>query len=208
MADFVLFLSNHAANAHWFILLGLLLAGCNLPISIDVLVIASALLSVHFVPDNTFLLYLTLLGGACLSAWISYFLGRTAGSRLKNWKLFRPLLSDKKIEGIQKFYQKYGIWAFVIGRFIPFGVRNCLFMTSGLSKMPFSRFILLDFIACFIWVSVFFPLFFYLGQNFETLWNQVKTLNLFIFLVFTVAVISFFWYKRVKTLRTEKSKSL
>jgi membrane-associated protein len=206
MEAFVSFLAEHASHAHWFILLGLLLAGCNIPVSIDVLVIISAVLSVHFVPENTYLLYTILIVGCSLSAWIAFFLGRTLGHRLKNWRLFRPLLSEKRITKMEGFYKKYGALAFIIGRFIPFGIRNCLFMTSGLSKMSFLRFALLDLLACSIWVTVFFTLCYHLGQSFETLWTQVKMLNLFIFLAFSIAVISVIWYKRAKKPGTKKSR--
>ena len=99
---------------------------------------------------------------------------------------------------MQKFYKKHGMFTFLIGRFIPFGVRNCLFMTSGLSKMPFLRFAFLDSIACFLWVTLSFTLFFHLGQNFDKLWGYVQSFNLFIFLTFTVAVIAVIWYKYAK----------
>ena len=57
MLSLIDFFSAHAPQAHWFILIGLLLAGCNFPISIDVLVIIAALFSAEFVPENTILLY-------------------------------------------------------------------------------------------------------------------------------------------------------
>ena len=208
MSLLVQFISDHASHAHWFIFLGLLLAGCNIPISIDLLVITAALLSAQFVPENLWILYSTLLIGCCLSAWISYFLGKTLGNKLKNWKIFQPILSEIKLASMQKFYQKYGIWAFIVGRFIPFGVRNALFMTSGMSKTPFLRFATLDFIACFIWISLSFTLFFHLGQNFDTLWAHVKTINSYIFIAFSIAVIVIFWYKRANHIRSQKSKSL
>lgn len=198
MESFIEFLSNHAAHAHWFIFLGLLLAGCNIPISIDVLLILAALFSAKFVPENTILLYSFLLGGCTIAAWISYSLGRLLGAKLSHWKLFKPILSPEKIEKLGLFYKKYGMWTFIIGRFIPFGVRNCIFMTSGLSKMPFLRFALQDFLACFIWVTSYFILFYHVGQNFEMIWHYVKTLNVLIFLTFAVAVISVIWYKQVK----------
>lgn len=198
MESLIQFLSNHASHAHWFIFLGLLLAGCNIPISIDVLLILAAVFSAKFVPENTALLYSFLLAGCIMSAWISYSLGRVLGSRLSQWKLFKPVLSQEKMQKLRHFYKKYGIWTFIIGRFIPFGVRNCIFMTSGLSKMPFLRFALQDLLACFIWVTSYFILFYQIGQNFETIWDHVKTLNLFIFLTFTLAVITIIWYKQIK----------
>jgi membrane protein DedA with SNARE-associated domain len=204
MLSLIEFFSAHAPHAHWFILIGLLLAGCNLPISIDVLVIIAALFSAEFVPENTILLYSFLLGGCLLSAWISYLLGRTVGAKLAKWRVFQSFLSDEKIEKLQAFYKKYGIFAFIVGRFIPFGIRNCLFMSSGLSKMPFLRFALQDFLACFIWVTTYFTLFYHIGQNFEVIWHYVKTLNVFLFLIFAVAVISVIWYKRTKSLQVSR----
>lgn len=204
---FVQFISDHASHAHWFIFLGLLLAGCNVPISIDLLVISAALLAAQFVPENLWLLYGTLLIGCSFSAWISYFLGKKLGDRLKTWKIFKSILSEKKIASVKTFYQKYGIWAFVIGRFIPFGIRNALFMSNGMSRTPFLRFVILDFIACFIWISISFSLFFYLGQNFDTLWAHVKIINSYIFVSFSLAVIAIFWYKRANRIRLHKSKS-
>ncbi len=207
MLSLIEFLSAHAMHAHWFILIGLLLAGFNLPISIDILVIIAALFSSKFVPEHTFLLYSFLLVGSLLSAWISYTLGRTIGLRLAKWKLFQPFLSDQKVEKLRSFYKKYGILAFIIGRFIPFGIRNCLFMSSGLSKMPFLRFALQDFLACFIWVTTCFTLFYHIGQNFEVIWYYVKTFNALIFLIFTVAVISVIWYKHTKSLKTSRMEN-
>ena len=206
MTSFIEFLSNHAIQAHWFILIGLLLAGCNLPISIDVLVIMAALLSAKFIPEHTILLYSFLFIGSLISAWISYALGRTVGLKLAKWKFFKHFLSDQKVEKLKLFYKKYGILAFIIGRFIPFGVRNCLFMSSGLSKMPLLRFALQDFLACFIWVTTYFMVFYHIGQNFEVIWHYVKTLNLFLFLIFAVAVISIIWYKQAKSLSVNQMK--
>jgi membrane protein DedA with SNARE-associated domain len=198
MESFVEFLSLHASHAHWFILLGLLLAGCNIPISIDLLLILAAFFSAQFVPENTYLLYSFVLIGCTLGAWISYTFGRTLGGKLAKKKLFRTLLSESRVAKLKMFYQKHGIWTFIIGRFIPFGVRNCIFMTSGLSKISFLRFALQEFLACFIWVTAYFILFYHVGQNFEAIWNSVKTFNLFLFLTFAIAGIGIIWYKRTK----------
>ena len=100
MPALIEFLSLHAPHAHWFIFFGVLLAGCNLPISIDLLVIISALFSAKFIPEHTVLLYSFLLTGCVLSAWISYILGRTLGVKLARWKWFKFILSDQKIEKI------------------------------------------------------------------------------------------------------------
>ena len=208
MDSIVEFLSTHASQAHWYIFIGVLLAGCNIPVSIDALVIIAALLAAQFVPENLWILFNSLFIGCCLSAWISYSTGRLLGQAFKNKPFFQKIFPEKRITSMQNFYQKYGLWAFILGRFIPFGARNALFLTSGMSRIPFARFAFFDSIACLIWVSTCFSVFFHLGQNFEKLWEYAKAFNTYIFLAFSIAVIAIFWYKRLQYVRSQqKSKS-
>ncbi|MBM3207363.1 MAG: DedA family protein [Chlamydiae bacterium] len=197
-------ISSNAQHAHWFIFFGLLLAGCNIPISIDVVMILTAVLAASFVPENTLILFLSLLLGCLFSAWIAYFIGRHLGEKLSKTKLFSKVLSPQKLEKINKFYSKYGIWTFIVGRFIPFGVRNCIFMTSGMSKVPFRKFMCRDAVGCTVWASTCFTIFYFLGQNFETILSKMKAFNLIIFVAFSVTVITLICYKLRKNKYTKK----
>ena len=58
------------------------------------------------------------------------------------------MVSKEKVNQISDFYKKYGMITLMGGRFIPFGVRNALFLTAGLGKMNFFKFALSDLIAC------------------------------------------------------------
>ena len=205
MEQFVEFITQHASKAHWFIFLSLLLAGCNIPISIDVVLILSAVLAASFVPEHTYLLFGSVLFGCMFSAWIAYFLGRFIGDKLVKFRFFAKLLHPQRLEKLQGFYSKYGIWTFIIGRFSPFGVRNCIFMTSGMSKMPFKTFALRDAVGCTIWTTCSFTVFYMIGQNFQTIWESVKTFNIIIFAAFSVTGIIVFWYKLKKRKRIEAS---
>ncbi len=205
MDALVEYLQKHAHNAHWYIFGGILLAGFNVPISIDLVVILAALLASSFVPDHLPHLYCSILFGCYLSACIAYWVGRTLSTRLMRFKLFNKMLSEERMEKVTSFFSRYGIWTFIIGRFIPFGVRNGLFMTCGISKMPFHKFLLRDGVACFIWVTIAFATFFLIGQNYQTLWASVKTFNLLIFTAFSVTVITSIWYKLKKKKKTSES---
>jgi membrane protein DedA with SNARE-associated domain len=205
MEHFVEYLTLHADKAHWFIFFGLLLAGLNLPVSIDLVMILSAVLAASFVPENTYIIFSSVLLGCILSAWIAYSLGRFLGEKLVKYRFFAKLLSEEKMCKLQNFYQKYGVWAFVIGRFIPCGVRNCIFMTSGMSKMPFKTFALRDAVGCTVWATTCFAVYYMIGKNFETLWHTVKTFNIIIFAAFSVTVIAVFWYKLKKKKKIETS---
>jgi membrane protein DedA with SNARE-associated domain len=192
------FILSHASHAHWFVFGAILLAGVNLPISIDILVIATALVAARILPENTPQLFLSVLLGCYFSAWIAFWIGRVLGPKIARISFFSKLLSPERLEKARKFYMRNGFWALILGRFIPFGVRNCLFMSAGMSRMSFVKFICIDAIACTLWCGSFFYLVYALGNNYETLLSSVKAFNLLIFFAFSVTVIGIIWYKKRK----------
>lgn len=195
------FAQNHAPTAHWFLFLAALLAGLNIPISIDLLFIIGATLAATLVPELTFHYFAFLLSGCIISAWIAYSLGRFIGPKIVEISPFNKLLSPKLLERVKQFYNKRGSMALVIGRFIPFGIRNCLYMSTGISKMPFYRFALVDGLACSLWATLSFFLYYNLGKNIETLYAWVKRVNFLIFIAFSVTVIGIIWYKKKKKIK-------
>jgi membrane-associated protein len=196
------FISHHAVNAHWYLFVAIILAGFNIPFSADLLILIAAFLAAAVVPEHTGILFASILIGCYLSAMCAYWMGRLLGSTLSQTKIFSKLFQPERIAKIKEFYDKYGLWTLVVGRFIPFGVRNCIFMTSGMSKVHFGKFILMDALACTLWCSICFFTFFSLGQNYEAVWGYLKAFNILIFAAFSVTVIGFFWYKKRKKKRT------
>lgn len=196
---------QHAHLAHYFIFGAILLAGLNIPISADLMVIISAVLAATVIPENTIPLFLSIFLGCYFSAWIAFWVGRKLGARLSRFSFFAKIFPPERLEKVKHFYEKYGIWTLIIGRFIPFGVRNCIFMTSGMSKMHFGTFVIRDIFACFIWSSTTFYLFYSLGQNYQLLYQYAKTFNLLIFVTFSMAVIIWIWYKVRKKKRSQRA---
>jgi len=189
---------SHANHAHWLIFGAILLAGCNLPISIDLILILAAVLAATTLADQAPHLFLAVYLGSFFSAWIAYWIGRLLGPKLTSIRFFDQLLAKKRLDSINNFYEKYGFLTLLIGRFIPFGVRNCLFLTSGIAKVHFGKFAARDSCACLIWAGLSFSFFYTLGHNYERLIVWMKTANLFIFLAFSVTAIGIIWYKKRK----------
>jgi len=197
--DFLIaWISDHGQYAHWFIFGAILLAGANIPISADLLIVCGAILAATVVPEHALHIYLAIFLGCYFSAWIAYGLGRFAGRKLLSFKWFAKILPEERLNKIDQFYTKHGFLTLLIGRFIPFGVRNCIFMTTGISQMPFLKFAGFDLVACFIWSSLSFYVFYTLGQNYEILCQHLKTFNLLLFASFGVTLIALIWYKRRK----------
>lgn len=197
---------RHADQAHWFVFGSILLAGCNIPISADLIIIVSAVLAATVVPENIWLLFFSVFVGCALSAQIAYWVGRVIGPQLTKMPYFAKVLKPERLLKIQHFYEKYGFATLVIGRFIPFGVRNAIFMTTGMSKAHFGKFVLRDAIACLFWSATTFFVFYALGHNYQKLKNSVHIFNIVLFAAFAVAVIAFIWYKKTKKSASHSSE--
>lgn len=195
LESFFHYLETHQAGAPWVVFIAILLAGVNVPISIDLVLVFCAFLAASVIPESTYPLYFSILIGSAISAWVAYWLGRLFGRKLLKTKLLSKLISSKRLQKVENYYQKYGLLTLIVGRFIPFGVRNCIFITTGISRMKFWKFACADFLGCAAWSSLMFISFYHLGKNFETLKYHLKWLNICLFLAFSVTVITIIWYK-------------
>lgn len=204
MESFIQLLQDHAANAHFLIFFFLLLAGFNVPISEDLMVIIAASLAASAVPENTYLLFTFTFLGCYLSDWICYGIGRKFGKRLWEFSWFARTIPKKRLDDTKVFYEKYGFLTLLVGRFIPFGVRNCLFLSAGMGKMPFKKFLFSDGIACFTSNLTLFYLTYTFNKNINHFFYYVKQFNLFLFLFFVVTIIAGVWYKRRNRVRFDQ----
>lgn len=198
MNEFLQWVELHAQHAHYALFGAALLAGLNVPISIDLLMIISAVLAATIIPSHLLHLFLAMFIGCALSAWLAYWMGRLVGPKLLRIRFISKVLSPKRMKKIRTFYDKKGSFALILGRFIPFGVRNGLYMTSGMSKMSFPKFILWEGIACSVWSLATFTLYYNLGKNIPALYSRVKMINILIFAALSVTVIGIIWYKKKK----------
>ncbi len=201
------FILEHASYAHWIIFSALMLAGFNVPISEDLMIIISAVLAATVVPENTYKLFIFLFLGCYISDWVCYWIGRKLGPKLWDIAWFARTFDRKRLDQIQRYYQKYGFRTLLIGRFIPFGVRNGLFLAAGMGKMHFGKFLLSDGIACALSNSTLFLLAYYGSRNYHQLMANLKTFNLLLFGAFVVSIIALIWYKRKKKSRAQKEES-
>lgn len=190
------FILENAYLAHWVIFGLFMLAGLNIPISEDLLIIAGGVLASTIVPENTWKLFTAIFLGAFLSDAIVFFMGRYLGPSLMNRPWFARVFKPHRVKKMQDYYAKWGMLTLFFGRFIPFGVRNCLFATAGMGKVCIAKFLIVDGIACLLSNSVLFTLSYFCGKS-CSIW--LKVANIVIFSAFLIAVFGFVWYKKSKT---------
>lgn len=192
-------LSNNAAYAHWWFFALLILAGLNLPISEDLLIISSAVMAATIVPENLIKLFICVFLGCYFSDWLSYWMGRKLTPWLSRRKYLGRLVNHKRIDKINRFYEKYGVLTLIIGRFIPFGVRNFLFMSAGMGKMNFKKFMIVDGLACLLSNSTLFLIAFSLADHYPQLLELLHKMNITFFLTFLFIGIFLICYRLYKT---------
>jgi membrane protein DedA with SNARE-associated domain len=137
--------------------------------------------------------FLAVYAGAYFSDLICYWLGRLLGPKLFKIRLFANMASPEKIEKVGTYFERYGILTLIVGRFIPFGVRNAMFLTAGLSKMDFVKFALADLLACTISVATYFYLYYQYG---EAVIDSIKEANIVIFVIALLAAAGYWVYRR------------
>lgn len=114
--------------------------------------------------------------GSVFCASIIYMIGYYGGRPfiIKYGKYF--FMKEKDIEKSDKWFQKYGMSAALIGRFFPI-VRTLISLPIGISKLNFKRFLIYTTIGSVPWTVLFVLSGFYLGNNYTKivqLWISLK----------------------------------
>lgn len=191
MEAFTVYFCEHAHSAHYVIFLLILLTGLNVPLPEDILVMISGMLVGKCIPGSYITMFLWVYAAAILSAYEAYWIGRFLGPKLYDIRYFHHVITHHRVTRIGGFLERYGIWVFIIGRFIPFGFRNGIFMTSGLTHMPFARFAMRDAVGAFVATSVLFFIGHQFGENYQALFHYFHTYESIVLFV-TIALIIFF----------------
>jgi membrane protein DedA with SNARE-associated domain len=191
------FIASHASYAHFIIFSLLILSGFSLPISEEVVIIISAIIASTIIPANTYLIFIAIFLGCCCGDSICYWTGRIFGSKVLHWKWFKAVMPANIVCKLKIFYQKYALPTFLLGRFIP-GGRNAMFLSAGISKMQYGKFVIYDVIAAFITNTTWFFTIYFVGHNYQKIILFVKKANLFLLIFFVVTFISLLCYYMVR----------
>ena len=92
--------------------------------------------------------------GASANYIISYYVGRPVVYRFVESRAGRfCLLSREKMEAAERYFDRHGAIATLIGRLLP-GIRQLISIPAGLSKMNFGRFVLYTAVGAGIWNAI------------------------------------------------------
>ena len=136
----------------------------------DYLVFTAGLLcGTHYLDIPLLVLVSAMIASAVLGDFTGYAKGKWLGPKLFNKadaRIFKRSYLDKS----KAFYEKYGMWAFITGRFLPV-IRTIIPMLAGASAIPLVRFSYLNIMGAVIWIGSLAPLGYYLGKAYPQLIN-------------------------------------
>ncbi len=197
-----------APNVHFISFGLLLLAGFNLPISEDIVFIISASIAATIVPENRYMIFAGCFAGAYISDIIAHLLGRFAGRRILKMEFFKDRIPEEKINRIELYFKKYGGKTLFFGRFVPFGVRNMLFITAGIVKMDILKFLTVDLMALSVTSVILFSLGYSFGKNYRQIMPYVEKYKLVIFIIFILLIVFLYLRKRFNKFDNKKKNKI
>jgi membrane protein DedA with SNARE-associated domain len=106
--------------------------------------------------------------GVVFSDGLLYGVGRFFGRRIFQHRWLSHLVPQAKIQRIERNFHKYGITILLFARFLP-GIRAPIFVTAGIMRLPFNKFLLADGLYAIPGVSLLFSLAFWFTNSFKEL---------------------------------------
>lgn len=194
MTDFLL-----AHGSYLGIIAILILTGSGLPIPEEVPVIAAGLLSAHGQMDPWLALGSCLIGailGDCVMYWIGHHFGRRVLREHHWWTRFVKPERELQIEAM---LQQHGLKVFFLARFLV-GIRAPVYLSAGILRVPFRRFLLIDLFCASTVIGTFFGLSYRYGTTITRLIRHVEYVLSGVVFVALVAVGLYLWYRHRRRL--------
>jgi membrane protein DedA with SNARE-associated domain len=122
---------------------------------------------------------LSCLSGVLAGDMLLYGLGRHFGRRILNWPPARRILTPEREKRVMEAYYRHGLKFVVMARLI-MGLRAAAFLTAGLVRVPFPRFLLVDLAAVLLSVPISFGVAYALADSVAMALARVRELQLWI----------------------------
>lgn len=122
---------------------------------------------------------LSCLGGVLAGDMLLYTLGRHFGRRILQWPTARRILTPEREARVMDAYHRHGLKFVVMARLI-MGLRAAAFLTAGLVRVPFPRFLLVDLTAVLVSVPLSFGVAYAIADSLVVALARVREMQLWI----------------------------
>ena len=136
--------------------------------------VAGLLCGTEYLDISIFLLWPLLIVCAALGSMLGYWFGSRAGNYLAHRKE-NFFYKKRYLDMTRGFYDQYGMWAFILGRFLPI-IRTFVPIFAGLAHINYNKFILFNIIGATIWISTMLFAGYGLGNMFPALTDHLEAI--------------------------------
>jgi membrane protein DedA with SNARE-associated domain len=150
-------------------------AGLGIPIPEEIPVLAAGALAQEGVIRWWIGLPVCLVG-VLAGDTVLYWVGRHWGEHILDWRVVRHVLTPEREERLKAAYHRHGVKIVVIARHIA-GLRAAAFLTAGIVRLPFPRFIAVDGGAALVGVPLSFGLAFVFTDQIERLVSDLHRIE-------------------------------
>ncbi len=153
----------------------------------SLLFVAGLLADTEYLDMHVSLLIILLIIAAVSGSFVGYLTGKWAGFYLLNRK-DSFFFKKKYIDVTQAFYQKHGMMAFILGRFLPV-VRTFVTILAGMAKIDFPKFLLFNLLGATIWIVTMVLSGHFLGRIFPNITSYLEIIVISMILVSAIPVV-------------------
>ena len=121
---------------------------------------------------------------------IAYGIGRVFQKNAKDYRFYQ--LAQPRVE---RLIDKFGTFAIVFSKYI-FGIRAAVCVFYGIGRMPFGRFLFLDFISCALWVLILAGTGYFFSGAITSIIGDYKQVGIVAFFVVLFAVVILYTAER------------
>jgi membrane protein DedA with SNARE-associated domain len=182
----------------------LILTGSGLPVPEEVPIIAAAILSASPSPANpaTTILNPWLAFACCLFGavvgdsimyWIGYHFGRGV---LRDHPWWARWVTPEREAQIEEKFRQHGFKVFFVARFLVV-LRSPVYLTAGILRLSFKRFLLIDLFCATVVVGTFFGLTYLFGQYISRLIHEGQV-ALTVMVVIALVCLAFYLWRRYR----------
>jgi membrane protein DedA with SNARE-associated domain len=170
--DAVAALQEFANNFTYLGILAVLLLGSlGAPIPQGMPIIAAAVLS-HQGIVTWWLAFPLCLLGVLSGDMVLYWVGRHWGEQVLNWRPVRLVLSPAREQWLKAAYRRHAVKTVVTARHVT-GLRGAAFLTAGIARVPFRKFVVADAGTALLGVALSFGLAYFFTDQIEAIMTDV-----------------------------------
>ena len=183
----------------------LVLGSLGVPIPEEMAIIAAAVLS-HAGVVRWWLVLPVCFVGVLSGDLVLYWVGRYWGEDVLNWRVVRLVLTRKREQWLKAAYRRHALKTVVTARHV-MGLRAAAFLTAGMARVPFWKFVVADVGAAVLGVPLGFGLAYFFTDQITAIVADVHRVERWLALGGLVALLvvlgvgAWRWYRRLGTER-------